>query len=81
MIVVALLAATALVIQGVLLHAALAAERARVNDLLTLLESKAAPAEHAAYVAPAAPAGPEPEYLFSEDGLIGIRTEEAEWPT
>lgn len=80
MIVVALLAVVALVTQGALLHAALAAERARVNDLLTLLESKAAPAEHAAYVA-AAPAEPQPEYLFSDDGLIGIRTEEPEWPS
>lgn len=49
----------------------LRAERDRVNDLLTLLEARAAPAEHAAYVAPF-PEPPAAEYLTSEDGLVSV---------
>lgn len=44
---------------------------ARITELLTLIEAQRAPAEYAGYVAQA-PAEPGPQYLFSDDGLIGI---------
>lgn len=50
--------------------AALLAEQARVTELLRLLESKAAPAEVAAFLTPHAPE-PEGTWIFTEDGLVG----------
>ena len=50
---------------------AFAEERRRTAELLTLIEAQRAPAEYAGYVAQA-PAEPGPQYLFSDDGLIGI---------
>lgn len=44
---------------------------ARVDDLLTLLEARAAPSEYAGYVH-APDTTPLPTYLFSDDGLIGV---------
>lgn len=44
-------------------------ESGRVNDLLLLLETKAAPAEVAAYLAPEQPA-PDTHWIASEDGLV-----------
>lgn len=44
-------------------------ESGRVNDLLLLLETKAAPAEVAAYLAPERPA-PDEHWIASEDGLV-----------
>lgn len=49
----------------------LAAERDRVNDLLTLLEAKAAPAEAAAYLRPVTDAVTG-ELIYSDDGLISV---------
>lgn len=54
---------------------ALAFERARVNELLRLLEAKAAPAEVAAFLDPPAPQ-PEGEWITSPDGLIVIGVED-----
>lgn len=51
-----------------LLEAQLADERSRVERLLELLMAKSAPAEFAAYVAPAAPAE-DGEWLFDDTGL------------
>lgn len=51
-------------------------ERARVAELLALLEAKAAPAEYAGYVAQAPDSDPGPVFLFSDDGLIGIPIED-----
>ena len=78
MIAVLILAVVALAVLALVFDRALSAERARVNDLLTLLESKAAPAEHAAWVAATEPAEPE-HWTFTTDGLIGVRTEEPEF--
>lgn len=44
---------------------------ARVDELLTLLEARAAPSEYAGYIS-SPPTEPLPTYLFSEDGLIGV---------
>lgn len=63
---------------GIVVIPMLKEERARVADLLTLLEAKAAPAEHAAYIAPSGPTPPDETYMFSDDGLIGVRTEDPE---
>lgn len=49
---------------------------ARITELLALLEAKAAPAEYAGYIAQA-PSEPGPQFLFSDDGLIGIPLPEA----
>lgn len=57
-------------------EAALATERARVNELLRLLEAKAAPAEAAAYVFQP---HEEPDFsdrLWSEDGLVYVEAGE-----
>lgn len=50
-------------------------ERRRTDELLRLLEAKAAPAEVAAYVATAPPAEPE-EWIASDDGLVVYRVED-----
>lgn len=76
MIVLALVSVTALGVLTFVYDRLLTSERARVNDLLRLLESKAAPTETVAYLSPAPPpTEDEPRYLWSEDGLIGVRTE------
>jgi hypothetical protein len=51
--------------------AALVQEQARVNDLLLLLESKAAPSEVAAFLRPPAEE-PRQVFLHSEDGLVSV---------
>lgn len=49
---------------------------ARVNDLLTLLEAKAAPAEVAAYIVPpAAYVADDKSYVASDDGLIVVEVD------
>lgn len=48
----------------------------RVNELLRLLESRAAPAEVAAYLNPPAPE-PEGEWIATEDGLIVTLVDDA----
>lgn len=54
----------------------LASERARVNELLSLLESKAAPAEYAAIVQyPEAPED-DSEWVASDDGLIVVKVDD-----
>lgn len=53
------------------------AERDRVNDLLRLLEAKAAPAEFAAYVNTGEDE-PLPEWLYSEDGLVAVPFDEGD---
>ena len=58
------------------LTTALAAERARVSELLRLLEARAAPAEFAAYANPdVVPPAPE-TWVFSDDGLVGRKVED-----
>jgi hypothetical protein len=54
----------------------LRAERARVNELFRLLEARAAPSEFAAYIAEPEPP-PAERWVFSEDGLVGIRDEDS----
>lgn len=63
------------VVLAVLLDRALQAERARVNELLRLLEAKGAPAEFAAYVH-AEQDEPSGTWIFSEDGLIGVEVDD-----
>lgn len=55
-------------------RAALAQERERVNELLLLLEAKAAPAEVAAFLQPF-PEPPAENFLVSDDGLIVVSLE------
>jgi hypothetical protein len=75
-IVLALVSVTALGVLTFVYDRLLTSERARVNDLLRLLESKAAPAETVAYLSPTPPTQePAERYLCSDDGLIGVRTE------
>lgn len=50
---------------------ALAVEQSRVNDLLVLIQAKAAPAEFAAYVTPQA-AEAEPGFMWDSSGLIAV---------
>lgn len=52
------------------------AERARVNELLGLLEAKAAPAEYAAVRYAAEPPDDDAEWTFTPDGLIGLRADD-----
>lgn len=63
------------VLQAVQHRMTLADEKARVNDLLRLLEAKAAPAEVAAYLTPPAPEETG-EWIFSDDGLISVRVDD-----
>lgn len=53
----------------------LATERARVNELLGLLESAAAPVQYAATVGYPAPPEDDGEWEFTDDGLIGVRVD------
>lgn len=50
-------------------------ERARVNELLGLLEAKAAPAEYAAVRYAAEPPDEDRTYLSSDDGLIVVEVD------
>jgi len=50
-------------------------ERARTRELLTLLEAKAAPAEHAAYALPPVPVE-ETHWLSDETGLLLTRIDD-----
>lgn len=49
--------------------------RARINELLTLLELRSAPAETTAFLHPL-PAPPKQDYLHSEDGLVSVEVDD-----
>lgn len=68
---VALVLAAVVLANTAVLHRALTDERARSRELLTLLEAKAAPVEHATYIAPW-PESAEAEYISTPDGLISV---------
>lgn len=75
MIAVLLLAVLAITVQAVVYDRARRADQLRVDELLTLLEAKAAPAEVAAYVYPYA----EPEdttFITTPDGLITVAVDD-----
>lgn len=60
------------------LNAALATERARVSELLRLLEARSAPAEFAAYAHHDVSQAilPNDTWIFSDDGLIGHKVDD-----